>query len=145
MCLISRKPSPDLSKRLLVLSIFQYKYPMNQFCTECIHANRSCLFSDSQVVRMLVTRRVPFLIIPRQQVLVPFNSQPKHCTSASTVAITHVCQPLYQEFNAHMANVHVLPEACGKHRDINGKKLSLRSVNNLQTFRLNAPGESEEV
>ena len=70
---------------------------------------------------------------------------PSHCTSASTVAITHVCQPLYQEFDARMANVHVLPEACGKHRDINGKRFSLRSVNNLQTFRLNAPGESEEV
>ena len=28
-------------------------------------------------------------------------------TSASTVAITHVCQLLYQEFDVHMAYVHV--------------------------------------
>ena len=37
-------------------------------------------------------------------------------TSASTVAIAHVCQLLYQEFEPRMPYVHV-PEARGNHRD----------------------------
>ena len=40
-------------------------------------------------------------------------------TSASTVAIMHVCQLLYQEFDARMAYTctYILPEARGNHRD----------------------------
>ena len=41
-------------------------------------------------------------------------------TSTSTVAITHVCQLLYQEFDAHAAYTctYILPEARrGNHRD----------------------------
>ena len=40
-------------------------------------------------------------------------------TSASTVAITHVCQVLHQKFDTRMAYVHAywLPEAHGNHRD----------------------------
>ena len=39
-------------------------------------------------------------------------------TSASTVAITHVCQLLYQEFNARAwpACTYILPEARGNHK-----------------------------